>query len=310
MVGRNILRVAWLVPLLVPLFVLSVSGLFPVWAQESTIRIPKPRTSFDISHDYHVQLLKLALTAADPQWAKNVKLVSVTEMVQGRAEAELIKGKLIDIYWLGAHSERDSRLIAIKVPTSKGLIGFRKFIVTKASKDKIANINHIEQLQKLIACQGSHWPDTEILNHNKIPVTTSPVFSQLFEMLDKGRCDYFPRGYHDADREVVSLASQYPDLVSSEALYFYYPFAIYFYTGKQNQALANRLAKGMEIIANNGLLQKHIESHPLTAHIFPLFKQQQAKVIVLNNPLMPSNSQLNNADYFFQLNQFNFKQLN
>lgn len=276
----------------------------------SEIRIPKPRASFDISHDYHVKLLKLALSAAHSTNNETYKIISTIPMVQGRAEAELAKGNLLDLYWLGAHTDRNNTLIPITVPTSKGLIGFRKFIIRSSAANQIAQITKADDLKQLTACQGSHWPDTDILKDAGYKVTTSPVFNQLFTMLSAGRCDYFPRGYHDADREVISLKNTITNIESSEKVFFYYPFAIYFYVNPNHKKLADTLRKGMETIAKNGELEQHMKTHPLTAHIYPLKKSSPGKIIQLHNPFMPQDSDLTNPNYFYQLSDFNLITIN
>ncbi len=88
------------------------------------LKVPKSRSSFDISHDYHITLLNMALVEAAKGRPVPKLEVMTSRMSQGRAMAELVKGEMLDIYWLGSDIATDKKLRAIRVPTTRGLIGF------------------------------------------------------------------------------------------------------------------------------------------------------------------------------------------
>lgn len=273
---------------------------FDLRADDAVIRIPKARASFDISHDYHVRLLTLALQHGNAEQPVP-RIDSTLEMVQGRAELELAKGKNIDLYWLGADNTKEAHLRSIKIPTSMGLIGYRKFLVLKENQHKFSGIKSLSDFESLVACQGSHWPDTQILRSANLKVTTNPRFDSLFKMLVAGRCDYFPRGFHDADREVEALAELYPELISIDDVVFHYPFAIYFYTHTDNEALAMRIEAGMKSLAESGKLLAFMKSHPLTAHIFPIEQYKIGKIFELPNNNIPLTDNYLKPNYWIKL---------
>lgn len=266
------------------------------YAVENTLNIPQARSSFDISHSYHKELLLKALHTN--QENEQVTLIeSALPMSQGRAIAEL-KNKSLDIYWLGTSNFLEKELIPIKVPTTRGLIGFRKFIIHKDSLKNFTKVKSINELKKFSACQGTHWPDTEILRSASLTVITTPIYEDLFKMLNAKRCDYFPRGYHDITTELTLRKNLYPDLISLDNILLHYPFAVYFFTHKNNKKLADKIELGLQRMAQNGEIEALMKKHPLTANTFPLSAEQHDVLLELNNSLLPSNTNFLDSTYW------------
>ena len=130
------------------LICISVAYVLPLMAksieQPLILKIPKPRAAFDISHDYHLSLLKMALVEAAKGRAIPQFEILPTGMSQGRAIIELMKGDLLDVYWLGSDQETDEKLRAIKIPTTRGLIGYRKFLINSAAKTAFDQVQSID----------------------------------------------------------------------------------------------------------------------------------------------------------------------
>lgn len=276
-------------------------------AEEFTIQIPKPRSAFDISHDYHQKLLSMALNKA-AKGRKIPKINAIAEMSQGRAKAELIKGKLINLYWFGTSLEMENDLRAIQVPTTKGLIGYRKFLIRKDTKPTFDNIKNLDDLSQLIACQGSHWPDTKILQAAKLKVVTTPTYENIFSMLNAKRCDYFPRGYHDTDNDLRLRKDLFNNLTSYHKILLHYPFAVYFFTNKENEALALWIEAGLTMLAEEGEIDEFMRQHPLTAHIYPLKDEKNTLYLPISNPLLNTNTDIQNNKKWFTPKDFNITQ--
>ncbi|MBU2918212.1 hypothetical protein KO505_09575 [Psychrosphaera sp. F3M07] len=284
------------------LYIFLFSGI--AQSQVEELRIPLPRSEYDISHDYHKQLLLLALKQTEqPGQATQIK--TTVSLSQGRAIKELIKGDMLDVYWLGTSKQLESDLLAIKVPTTRGLIGYRKFIIHKDSLDRFNNVKSFFDLQKLSACQGTNWPDTEILKASGLEVTTTTIYENIFKMLDLKRCDYFPRGYHDAQTELKLRRNLYPNLISFEQVMLHYPFAVYFFTNKNNHELAARLELGLKQLANNGSIVKLMQSHPLTENVYPLKNEMGTLFLDIPNPLLSDNTDVNDPKLWILPTDFN-----
>ena len=92
-------------------------------------------------------------------------------------------------------------------------------------------VESLDQLKNYIACQGRHWPDTNILKNSNLNVTTSTRYESLFKMLSAKRCDYFPRGFHEGQAEIAQRRELYQDLVLYQRIILQYPFTVYAFHG-------------------------------------------------------------------------------
>ena len=95
------------------------------------IRYPRLSVNADPHGEYIVELLQLAIKHS----GQSYRLVPNNDpMQQARAIYEMVSGLgSIDIMWTMTTDERESQLIAIKVPIDKGLIGWRIPLVTTAN---------------------------------------------------------------------------------------------------------------------------------------------------------------------------------
>lgn len=271
---------------------------------ENIIKIPKQRSTYDISHDYHKTLLHMALKKA-ANGRKIPEIIDTLAMSQGRAIVELTKGEMLDVYWLGTSKNLESDLLPIKIPTTRGLIGYRKFIIHKDSIEEFNKIKTIEDLKKFSACQGAHWPDTQILRTAGLSVTTSTNYEDIFNMLNYKRCDYFPRGFHDSVTELDLRGAMYPNLISYKKIILHYPFAVYFFTNKSNISLASWIETGLTLLVKNGDIEKLMSTHPLTSSVFPFKDEKESVFIDLPNDYLSRDSNFHHPDYWIQPKDFN-----
>lgn len=275
-----------------------------LWADNIVLNVPKPRSSFDVAHDYHQRLLLRALEVTQTE-NETPLIQSTIEMSQGRAIKELSKGTLIDVFWLGTSHTLEADLLAIKIPTTRGLIGYRKFIIRKDKVAQFDKVNSLDDLQKLLACQGTHWPDVDILEHANLPVITTSMYENVFKMLNSNRCDYFPRGYHDAEIELELRKALYPDLMRYDRIILHYPLAVYFFMNKANKALAERVEKGLIMLAKAGEIEQLMMQHPLTKDVYPLKNEMNSLYLDISNPLLPKGRKVTDPTYWILPKDFN-----
>lgn len=265
--------------------------------------IAKPRSEFDINHQYYTSLLKKALAKAAGGRAIP-ELKPTFAMEQGRALRELAKGESLDVFWVGTDLAKEQEFRAIRIPLERGLMGFRKFILRKDSIKKFDAIRSVQQLQQLTACQGAFWPDVEIMRSSGLKVEEAPVYENIFKQLVAKRCDYFPRGLHEGVIELEKRRPLYPQLVRYNKLMLHYPFAVYFFTRKENEALALWIEQGLEQMIDDGELLAHMQQQELTRHVFPLQHHSSDPWISIKNPLLSPDTPVNNSRYWFQPEDF------
>ena len=101
--------------------------------------------------------------------------------------------------------------------------------------------------------------------------------------------------------ELRERAAMYTELVRHPNLMLHYPFAIYFFTGKQNAALAQWIEQGLERLIDEGEFLAYMEKHPLTRHVFPLNKTiTHIHTVHISNPFLPVDTDFSNPRYWFQ----------
>jgi len=191
---------------------------------------------------------------------------------------------VLDITYSMTSSTREEEFIAIKVPLLNGLFGTRRLLVMKKNKASFESMSETA-LKSKIACQGMHWPDTKILQQNNYQVYGVIDYEANIKMLLKGRCDYFPRGIHEIDIDLTKLESLYPDIVAVDSIILKYHAPVYFFVGKHNRVLANRVQQGLEKLKANGSMRKLLLESPFSSYVNSTELTHQIKVFNLTNPI-------------------------
>lgn len=276
-----------------------VGILSTTYAQEiretKEIRFPRLDIKVDPNEAYLDELLHLIL--------KNTKHhYSLTpthgRMQQERSIYEMTKSDgLVDLMWTMTTDEREKKLIPIRLPIDKGLIGWRIALITAKNRHAFATIRSIEDLRVYLAGQERDWPDVGILRANQLPVTTSNAYEPLFKMLIAGRFDYFPRSIFEVYSDIENHKEH--ALEADQNIVIYYPSAYYFFVSPHRPKLAEDLQIGFEKIIANGsfekLFQKHNQASIDKANI------KQRIIIRLKNPSLNANSMpLHRPELWFQ----------
>jgi hypothetical protein len=168
------------------------------------VRIRAPQSESDVVHGYFWDLLALALKKTDAEYGAARVVVTSFNITQKRALASLDKGNHIDINWVGTN-KGESQYLPIRVPLNMGLLGYRLLAIQKAREAEFDRIETVEELKMLSACQGTHWPDSDILERAEFNVARVVHFESMYKMLLAGRCDFFPRSFTEGYGEVESM---------------------------------------------------------------------------------------------------------
>ncbi len=257
------------------------------------VRVIKPKTLNDGSHGYFVELLQTALNKSAGQYGQ-ASVLETSHLQQGRAFAQLEKNKSIDVFWAATSIEREQKYKAIHIPLLKGLLGYRVAIIHKNNQAKFDQVKTLQDLRKMTACQGAHWPDSDIMEAAGLSVARNPVYESLFKQVNAGRCDYFPRGIHEIVPELKARSHIYPQLMMYSGLIIHYPLPIYYFVSHDKQALHDRIYEGLKIMIADGSFNHILKTNPTTAHLFPVDNWIDNTTIVLRNPYLPDHQVLNN----------------
>jgi hypothetical protein len=256
----------------------------PNAAEESDqIRFPRLSAEIDPHEVYIHELLSLVIKNSSTAY----KLVPTPEkMQQARAIYEMTTpGGNVDILSSMTTDERETQMIAIKIPIDKGLIGWRIPLVKKENADLFANVKNLQDLKAYSAGQEHDWPDTPILKENGVRVITSTSYEPLFNMLQGGRFDYFPRSMF----EIWSEFSAHPkhQLYIDPYIILHYPAAYYFFVTPRRPKLAADLKLGLELTIKDGSFEKLFQKHNQISIAKADIKHRT--VIEMKNPLIQKN---------------------
>jgi len=203
------------------------------------------------------------------------------------------------VLWTATSREREAVVKPIRIPLSKGVMGKRVFLIREGEQARFDRVKTLADLAQLRAGQERHWPDTEILRANGLPVTTTSKVDLLYKMLRGHRFDYFPRGLTEAWYELEARPSE--GLIVERRLMLSYPFAFYFFVNKDHHDLARRIETGLEALIADGRFDDYFFNHPRNQKAFREIQSRPRRVFQLENPQLPPETPLNESHLWYQL---------
>lgn len=252
----------------------------PVFAAaDIVITFPRPETGPDTRARYPLSLLEAALKKSGRPY--KIKLFSLP-MLQGRALLRLENREGIDVLSTMTSIERETRLRAIRIPIDKGMLGWRLLMIRSADAERFAAVRTLDELRQLVAGQGSDWPDAQILRANGFTVHGTSNYEALFNMLDKKRFDFFPRGATEIWREIELYR---PRLMVEPTIVLRYPSAIYFFVRKSDPALAADIEHGLQKMIADGSFDRLFQEH--FGDMIARSNLKGRRIFDLHNPTIP-----------------------
>ena len=243
--------------------------------------------------DYGIALLQLALAKAGGHYRAEP---SPARMQQNRALVELASGAgRIEVVGTMTSAEREARLLPVRIPLTRGLIGWRIALLRADHLDLLQSVRTLDELRRYTGGQGQDWPDLEILRHSGITVQPAAVYSTLFGMLNAGRIDWAPRSVN----EIWAEAARRPELAIDPHVVLHYPAADYFFVNRRNTALAEELRRGLEAALADGSFEKLFYAY-YGAQIRQA-RLDRRVLIQLPNPLLPPETPLQRKELWFTL---------
>jgi len=237
----------------------------------------------DASHDYFTGLLRLALIETADEYGYAV-LHTVPYPGQERMLKLLALGAFYDVVWAGSSTERESQLHKVNFPLFRGGLGWRGMIIRQQDAEKFSKIKSVNDLTDLIACQGLHWPDADVLEHAGLAVARVGFFDAMLQMVELKRCDYLPLSIFEGQAELAAVEESFPNLVFYQELIIQYPLTMHFFVKHNDADLAKRLTLGLQRLYASGSFERYMKEHSLTKNAFPLTKFKHSRIIKLSNP--------------------------
>jgi hypothetical protein len=246
--------------------------------------------------DYGRQILELALRKSGEEFKLNS---SQAAMSQSRAITLIKAGQDVQVAWFGAGPELEDTLLPVRIPMEKGILGYRLFIIDAAKQPLFSAVKTLEDLKKLSAGQGLGWTDIQILENSGITVNPAP-FENLFNMLAKGRFDFFPLGANEVFFNAEKFGKPVGNLIVEKEVALVYPFAMYFFVTPGRTDIANAIERGLKIALKDGSFDKILQTHPWLIDAFSKANLAKRRLIKIDNPLLTKRLQNLPKEYFYK----------
>ena len=273
----------------------------PAAVAPMTYIYPAPESPEDVRYLDLVALLKGALDHTTKEYGPYQLQATALPMTEARQLMELGKRgngpRQITVVWSSTSEEKERDLRPILIPLRKGLLGYRICLIRAEHQAEIDRINTLEDLRHYTVGQGIGWGDIDVYNANEIRVLTA-LYKQLFGMTDAGRFELFPRGINEVFDEFEENRKTNPHLAIEQHLLLYYPWPYYFFFNRADVQASTRVEKGLWLMIQDGSFEASFQRF----HGEAIKRANLAgrRVIRLNNPLLPTDTPLNNPILWYE----------
>ncbi len=245
---------------------------------------------------YAMLMVNLALSKIDTKYNMKVDSSVVT---QARNIDDVATGRS-DLLWAATNQEMEDKLLPVRIPLYKGLLGHRIFIINPASQARFDRVKTFADLKQFTFGQGTTWADSAILASNGLTVVKANKYQSLFYMVDGGRFDAFPRGVQEPWQELETNANL--PLAVEKRIMLVYRMPFYLFTGKQNKKLAADLELGLNRAIADGSFDKIFYSDPMVKAVLEKANLEARLVFNLDNPTLPKETPLDRPELWLDIN--------
>lgn len=235
--------------------------------------------------DYEIGLLNLALKKADGDHA--LSIVPLEGTPQGRMTNLLAGGSApFNVMVTGLTRERSVMLKPVPVPLTRGLLGYRIFIVNEDGARRLKKVRTLEDLKQISIGSGDDWSDTKALRDAGLQITSAD-YENLFQMVAMGRIEAYSRGLLEPYVELNTRAVEYPNLKVDDTITLFCPFDAFFFVGPADRARHAILLQGLERAYQDGSFLAYFENSRGYKYADKLAKIDNRKLITLTSGAVP-----------------------
>lgn len=269
----------------------------------ASLAAPKPlfvvyptESGRNYSDAFPLAVLKLALEKSGRDY---VLTPSNRAMSENRSRHILENGTgEVTVAWYGTSADFEARLLPVRIPIARGLLGHRIFLIHAERQRQFKGIETVEELASLVGVQGIGWSDVQILRGAGLEIQTGE-YENLFGLINNGRADYFSRGANEAFAELDQYHSTHSNLAVEKDLVLIYPFAKLFFVSKDNQELHDAIHDGLATAYQDGSYLELFNSHPSIKSVLERSNLNGRHPLFVDNPLMTEETRSIPSQYWF-----------
>ncbi|MGB6006777.1 substrate-binding periplasmic protein [Castellaniella sp.] len=239
-------------------------------------------------YEYRWKVLELALDHVRKAEGVAIELQPYDEKVTQNRGIHLLQSGAIDVIALGTDPEREVAMRPIRIDISRGIVGYRVFLISEPDQDRIARMDDDAFRKQLTFGLSSQWADVPVMRANGYTVVTATEYDRLFPMLAAHRFDALPRGIGEAGIELKAQRQTYPQLAIENTRALFFPYPIYFWVSLDDVKLAGQIERGLDAALADGSFQRLFQTYH--ASVIKDLKRSTRRVIRLDNPLLSADA--------------------
>lgn len=275
-----------------------VTLISPVVSAADVILVNKPRTPDDKRYDYPQKLLTHILEITKQNYGSALIQHAPSPMQRNRSLLELETGENLHVMATALKSEWETRLIPIRIPIHKGIMGYRIFLILKQHQPMLSQITSLEELKKIPTGSGRQWSTTKTLIENGFEVRQGMSYEGMFTMLMEGRFMTFGRGVNEVFSEYEAYKTSIPELMIEQNLLLYMPLPTYFFVTPTRPELAERIKEGLNMMIEDGSFDEMFNAE--FGDMIKAAKLSNRKTFSISNPNLSPETPLNIEHYWYQ----------
>lgn len=249
---------------------------------EDIVKISVGKSSQDTRAIYTDAILRQALElSADKFGPYQIEKRSSTG-TPIRTMQEVRRGSIINMAMAYTTREWESETIPIRIPIRLGALNYRLLLIDKENQHLFDDITTVDELRALKAGLRNGWATGEVLKAKGFNVVEGISYDGLFEMLDKGRFDYIPRGFHEVYDEMYARQVKLPNLTVENHLVLFIPAPYYIFVSPKEPRLAERLEYGLERMVEQDAIRTTFMK--FYSHSFKISDLGNRTLINIGNP--------------------------
>lgn len=266
------------------------------WAMD-VLKMPTPQYRKDTRIEYKNEVLKLALEATETEYGPFIITPDSPPMPRKRAIEALRTGVYINVYIAPIIPSWLEQMITIKIPIRRGILDYRLLIVHKSQLPLFENITSVESLRKFRA--GSIFGEsmTAVLRKQGFNLVTANNYDGSFSMLENKRYDWLSRGVHEIFDELELRKNSIEHVVIEPTLAIKTQLPTIIYVSPSAPRLAERLRKGLVIIAENGTLKSIFDKY--YSDDIKRAELSKRRILTIANPFIPEGFLPKNPNLWF-----------
>jgi hypothetical protein len=269
----------------------------PVHAQELIITLRAPDSETDLRNAYIRDAVQLALDktrATDGAYRLRVS----PPMNKRRALLEAAQQSVPNfLVATGPDAGRAAGLVPVLFPIHLGVNRYRVCFVNAERRALVREATTLSAVARLRHVQGRGWADADILRANGFTVSEIATYEALFQMIALGRADMFCRSVLEVGEEARAHAGL-KGLALDDSLLLAYDLPQYLYTHPGNQAVIDRVGRGLRMAFADASLQALLRQHLQTS--LALLNLPQRRLMTLSVPT-PAVVEMNDRPFHIDL---------